>query len=143
MKVPADQFAPFTTTDDALVLASVSSPAEEELLNDWLESQRREHPDSNLDVLRLPAEDDPPPGVLARLVEELEADEDRSVVPVRVFWVPGGLPTRSKIVAFLSGRDTYRPPELLHSPISLSAAPSWRSNASSCACLARSTNHHG
>ena len=41
---------------------------------------------------------DPPPGVLARLVEELEADEDRSVVPVRVFWVPGGLPTRSKVV---------------------------------------------
>ncbi len=117
MKVPADQFAPFTTTDDALVLASVSSPAEEELLNDWLESQRREHPDSNLDVLRLPAEDDPPPGVLARLVEELEADEDRSVVPVRVFWVPGGLPTRSKIVAFLSGRDTYRPPELLQKRI--------------------------
>ena len=53
------------------------------------------------------------PAVLARLVEELEADEDRSVVPVRVFWVPGGLPTRSKVVALLSGRDTYRPPELL------------------------------
>jgi glycerol-3-phosphate O-acyltransferase len=117
VKVPADQFAPFTTTGDALVLASVSSPAEEELLNDWLESQRREHPDSKVDVLRLPAEDDPPPGVLARLVEELEADEDRSVVPVRVFWVPGGLPTRSKIVALLSGRDTYRPPELLQKRI--------------------------
>ena len=40
--------------DDALVLASVSSPAEEELLNDWLERQRREHPDSKIDVLRLP-----------------------------------------------------------------------------------------
>ena len=112
MKVPADSYAPFTTTDDALVLASVSSPAEEELLNDWLERQRRENPDSHVDVLRLPAED-PPPGVLAQLVEELEADEDRSVVPVRVFWVPGGLPRRSKIVSFVSGRDTYRPPELL------------------------------
>ena len=32
---------------------------------------------------------------------------------MRVFWVPGGLPTRSKVVALLSGRDTYRPPELL------------------------------
>jgi glycerol-3-phosphate O-acyltransferase len=117
VKVPADHFAPFTTTDDALVLASVSSPAEEELLNDWLERQRREHPDSKVDVLRLPAEDDPPPGVLARLVEELEADEDRSVVPVRVFWIPGGLPTRFKIVALLSGRDTYRPPELLQKRI--------------------------
>ena len=113
VKVSADHFAPFTATDDALVLASVSSPAEEELLNDWLERQRREHPDSKVEVLRLPADDDPPPGVLARLVEELEADEDRSVVPVRVFWVPGGLPTRSKVVALLSGRDTYRPPEIL------------------------------
>ncbi|MCW2562341.1 MAG: glycerol-3-phosphate O-acyltransferase, partial [Mycobacterium sp.] len=117
MKVPADHFAPFTATDDALVLASVASPAEEELLNDWLERQRREHPESKVDVLRLPVDDDPPPGVLARLVEELEADEDRSVVPVRVFWVPGGLPTRSKVVAFLSGRDTYRPPELLQKRI--------------------------
>ena len=41
----ADDLASFSTTDDALVLASVSSPAERELLNDWLERQRREHPD--------------------------------------------------------------------------------------------------
>ena len=108
----ADHLASFSTTEDALVLASVSSPAERELLNDWLERQRREHPDSNVEVLELPY-DDPPPAVLARLVEELESDEDRSVVPVRVFWVPGGLPTRLKVVALLSGRDTYRPPELL------------------------------
>ena len=108
----ADHLASFSTTEDALVLASVSSPAERELLNDWLEHQRREHPDSNVEVLELPYED-PPPAVLARLVEELESDEDRSVVPVRVFWVPGGLPTRLKVVALLSGRDTYRPPELL------------------------------
>ena len=94
----------FATTDDALVLASVSSPAERELLNDWLEQpaprasrlQRRR-------CCELPGEDDPPPGVLARLVEELEADEDRSVVPVRVFWVPGGLPTRSKVVGAAVG----------------------------------------
>ncbi len=112
VKFTADQVAPFTTTDDALVLASVSSPAEQELLNDWLDQQRREYPDSKVDVLRL-SDDDPPPGVLAQLVAELEADEDRSVVPVRVFWVPGGLPTRSKVVSLLSGRDTYRPPELL------------------------------
>ncbi|MGV0794171.1 glycerol-3-phosphate 1-O-acyltransferase [Mycolicibacterium sp. XJ1819] len=112
MKVSADHFAPFTPTGDALVLASVSSPAEQELLNDWLRQQRREHPDVNVEVLRLP-HDDPPPAVLAQLVAQLEADEDRSVVPVRVFWVPGGLPTRSKVVALLSGRDTYRPPEIL------------------------------
>jgi glycerol-3-phosphate O-acyltransferase len=109
---PTDDLASFTTTDDALVLASVSSPAERELLNDWLQRQRREHPDSTVEVLELP-DGVPPPGVLAQLVEKLGADDDRSVVPVRVFWVPGGLPTRSKVVALLSGRDTYRPPQLL------------------------------
>ncbi|GAB3237007.1 glycerol-3-phosphate 1-O-acyltransferase [Mycolicibacterium hippocampi] len=113
MKPHIEDMAAFSATDDALVLASVSSPAEEELLNDWLQHQRREHPESNIAVLKLPADDDPPPGVLAGLVELLEADGDRSVVPVRVFWVPGGLPTRSKVVALLSGRDTYCPPQLL------------------------------
>lgn len=113
MTAPTDYFASFTTTDDALVLASVSSAAELELLNDWLKKQRREHPDSRVEVLQLPAADEPTPGMLARLVEELEADEDRLVVPVRVFWVPGGLPTRLKVVALMSGRDTYRPPEIL------------------------------
>jgi glycerol-3-phosphate O-acyltransferase len=117
VKVPADQFAPFTATDDALVLASVSSPAEREMLDDWLARQRRDHPDTHVEVLQLPGDDDPPAAVLARLVELLEADEDRSVVPVRVFWVPGGLPTRSKVVALLSGRDTYRPPKMLQQRI--------------------------
>jgi len=113
VKVPADYFATFTTDDDTLVLASFSSPAEQELVNDWLDHQRREHPDTHVEVLQLPVDDDPPPAVLARLVQLLEADQDRSVVPVRVFWVPGGLPTRSKVVALLSGRDTYRPPQAL------------------------------
>jgi glycerol-3-phosphate O-acyltransferase len=109
----ADELAGFTATDDALVLASVSSPAELELLNNWLAQQRRDHPETKVEVLRLPAEDDPSPGVVAQLVEQLGADEDRSVVPVRVFWIPAGLPTRSKIVGFISGRDRYRPPEFL------------------------------
>ncbi|KUH95812.1 glycerol-3-phosphate 1-O-acyltransferase [Mycobacterium sp. IS-1556] len=112
MKPSADQYAPFTPTGDALVLASASSAAERDLLDDWLDRQRRENPGSKIDVLLLP-DDDPPPGVLAQLVGELEAGDDRSVVPVRVFWVPGGLPTRSKVVALISGRDTYRPPEIL------------------------------
>lgn len=52
--------------------------------------------------------------MVAQLVEELGVGgEDRLVVPVRVFWVPGGLPTRVKIVGLISGRDTYRPPEML------------------------------
>jgi glycerol-3-phosphate O-acyltransferase len=113
VKVGAEEFASFRPTDDTLVLASVDSPAELELLNDWLGQQRRAHPDARIEVLQLPANDDPPPAVLASLVSLLEADEDRSVVPVRVFWIPGGLPTRSKVVAVLSGRDTYRPPHIL------------------------------
>lgn len=113
MKVTADEFANFSPTGDALVLASVSSPAEREMLGDWLTQQRGKHPEARIEVLELPADEDPPPGVLARLVALLEADEDRSVVPARVFWIPGGLPTRSKVVALLSGRDTYRPPQVL------------------------------
>lgn len=113
MKALGDHYAPFTPTGDALVLASAASAAERELLDDWLDRQRRQNPGAKIDVLLLPGDDDPPPGVLAQLVSELESGEDRSVVPVRVFWVPGGLPTRSKVVALLSGRDTYRPPEIL------------------------------
>ncbi|MCB0946597.1 MAG: glycerol-3-phosphate 1-O-acyltransferase, partial [Mycobacterium sp.] len=56
-------------------------------------------------------------GVVAQLVEELGSGEDRLVVPVRVFWVPGGLPTRVKVVGLISGRDTYRPPEFLQRSI--------------------------
>jgi glycerol-3-phosphate O-acyltransferase len=101
-------------TDDSLILASVSSPAEHDLLDDWIHRQRTRHPELKLAVLQLPGEDEEPPaGVIAALVNELSEGEDRSVVPVRVFWAPGGLPTRVKVVGLLSGRDTYRPPELL------------------------------
>ncbi|MGW4100975.1 glycerol-3-phosphate 1-O-acyltransferase [Mycobacterium sp. NPDC004974] len=113
MTAGLDEFPSFSPTGDALVLASVSSPAELELLNEWLKTQRREHPDSTVEVLQLPATDEPTPGAVARLVEELESDEDRLVVPVRVFWVPAGLPTRLKVVGLISGRDTYRPPDIL------------------------------
>ncbi|MCV7424204.1 glycerol-3-phosphate 1-O-acyltransferase [Mycobacterium yunnanensis] len=113
MKVTADALHSFTPTDDALVLAAVDSPAEVEMLDDWLAEQRAAHPDARIEVLQLPTDGEPPPATLARLVELLDVDEDRSVVPVRVFWIPGGLPTRSKVVALISGRDTYRPPKLL------------------------------
>ena len=113
MKITADSLHSFTPTDDALVLASVDSAAEVQMLDDWLAEQRQAHPEARIEVLQLPGNDDPPPPVLARLVELLEVDENRSVVPVRVFWIPGGLPTRSKVVALISGRDTYRPPKLL------------------------------
>ncbi len=113
MKPPDDHYASFTTTDDALVLAAASSPAEIELLDEWLAAQRRDNSDARVEVLKLPIDGEPSPSVLAQLVGELQADEDRTVVPVRVFWVPAGLPTRSKVVALISGRDTYRPPEVL------------------------------
>jgi glycerol-3-phosphate O-acyltransferase len=109
MTVPFDDLAPFTATDDALVLASVSSPVELELLDEWLRRQRREHPNAHVEVLQLPA-DDPPPDVMAQLVEKLESDDDRSVVPVRVFWMPErNLSNRSKLAGLLAGRDPYRP----------------------------------
>ena len=46
----ADHLADFSTTDDALVLASVSSKAEFDLLNDWLQAQRRAHPETTVEV---------------------------------------------------------------------------------------------
>lgn len=79
-----------TIDGGALVLASVASPAELDLLTDWLRTQRAAHPGADIEVVQLPA-DEPPPGVLAELVEQLETGDDREVVPVRVFWVPGGL----------------------------------------------------
>ena len=71
----------FSTTDDALVLASVSSKAEFDLLNDWLQAQRSAHPDTKVEVLRLP-HGDPPPQLVSQLVSQLNAGEDRTVVPV-------------------------------------------------------------
>ncbi len=102
----------FTVTGDVLVLASVTSAAEFDLLNDWVEEQRRTHRGADIEVLQMPGEHDPPAAVVTELIDRLEAGgEDRSVLPLRVFWVHGGLPTRSKVVGLLSGRDAYRPPE--------------------------------
>ncbi len=112
----ADYLTDFSTTDDALVLASVSSKAESDLLNDWLQAQRRAHPDTSVEVLRIP-DSDSSPQLVNELAEKLSATEDRTVVPVRVFWVPGGLPTRVKLAGLISGRETYRPPAVLQKAI--------------------------
>jgi glycerol-3-phosphate O-acyltransferase len=112
----ADHLTDFSTTDDALVLASVSSKAESDLLNNWLQAQRRAHPDTKVEVMRLP-HGDPSPHLVDELAGKLNATDDRTVVPVRVFWVPGGLPTRVKLAGLISGRDTYRPPEILQRAI--------------------------
>ncbi|MBO0864445.1 MAG: glycerol-3-phosphate 1-O-acyltransferase, partial [Mycobacterium sp.] len=100
-----------TTTNNTLVLASVSSSVESELVADWLEKQRERHPDTNIEVLRLPPRNTPP-AALAQLVEQLELDEDRSIVPVRVFWLPrAGASALSQVAALLPGRDPYHPSE--------------------------------
>jgi glycerol-3-phosphate O-acyltransferase len=107
---PADT-GTFTTTDNTLVLAAVSSSSEDELLTEWLKRQRSRHPDIKIEVLRLPPRD-APPAALARLVEQLELDEDRSILPVRVFWLPPpGGSTLSRLVGLLPGRDPYHPGE--------------------------------
>ncbi|HZU50008.1 MAG TPA: glycerol-3-phosphate 1-O-acyltransferase [Mycobacterium sp.] len=111
MTTSAADTGTFTTTDDTLVLASVSSSVEGELLKEWLERQRKRHPETKIDVLRLPPRN-PPPATLAQLVEQLEVDEDRSIVPVRVFWLPpaeGG--PLSKVTGLVPGWDPYHPSE--------------------------------
>ncbi|MGH3971375.1 MAG: glycerol-3-phosphate 1-O-acyltransferase, partial [Mycobacterium sp.] len=111
MKTPAADPGTFTTTDDTLVLASVSSSVESELLAGWLETQRERHPDTKIDVFALPQRN-APAAVLAQLVEQLELDEDRSIVPVRVFWLPRpGASVLSRVAAVLPGRDPYHPNE--------------------------------
>ena len=101
----------FTTTDDTLVLASASSPGESELLAAWLDQQRAQHPETRLEVLPLPARN-APPAALAQLVEQLESDEDRSIVPVRVFWMPrADASALSRVAALLPGRNPYHPSE--------------------------------
>ncbi|KMV20992.1 glycerol-3-phosphate acyltransferase [Mycobacterium heckeshornense] len=111
MTTSAADTGTFSTTDDTLVLASVSSSVEAELLNDWLDRQRQRHPETKIDVLRLPPRN-APPGALAQLVEQLEVDEDRSIVPVRVFWLPraeGG--PLSRAAGLIPGWDPYHPSE--------------------------------
>lgn len=111
MTTSAADSGTFTTTDDTLVLAFVSSSVESELLARWLEKQRERHPDTEFDVLRLPSPNTPP-AAFAQLVEQLEIDEDRSVMPVRVFWLPrAGASALSRVTALLPGRDPYHPSE--------------------------------
>ena len=66
-------------------------------------------------MLELPPPD-APPAALTALIEQLEAGDDaaddRSIVPVRVFWLPP--PDRgriAKLAGLLPGRDPYQPNE--------------------------------
>jgi glycerol-3-phosphate O-acyltransferase len=97
------------TAEDTLVLASMDTPVEMELVMDWLRDQRTRCPETKFDVLKLPPRN-APPAALTALVEQLESGDDRSIVPVRVFWLPPADRSRAqKVAGLLPGRDPYHP----------------------------------
>ncbi len=98
-----------TETTDALVLVSVSSPVEADLVAGWLDQKRARRPETKIEVVRLPARNSPP-AALPGLVERLGSGEDRSVVPVRVVWLPpSGGGRLSKAAGLLPGWNPYHP----------------------------------
>ncbi|ORX07229.1 glycerol-3-phosphate 1-O-acyltransferase [Mycolicibacillus trivialis] len=111
MTAPVPAAGGFTAAADALVIASVNSPVEADLVADWLHRQQAAYPDAKIDVVTLPA-DAQESSRLASLVVQLDADENRPVVPVRVFWIPrANASTAHRVLALLPGRDPYHPTE--------------------------------
>ncbi|OBJ20975.1 glycerol-3-phosphate 1-O-acyltransferase [Mycobacterium colombiense] len=111
MTEPAADSSAVLAGRDSLVLASMASPVEMQLVTAWMDQQRTGHPGANFGLVKLPALDAPPEEMTA-LAEQLESGEDRSIVPVRVFWLPE--PDRSraaKLAGLLPGRDPYHPNE--------------------------------
>ncbi|CKO42034.1 glycerol-3-phosphate acyltransferase [Mycobacterium tuberculosis] len=117
MTKPAADASAVLTAEDTLVLASTATPVEMELIMGWLGQPRARHPDSKFDILKLPPRN-APPAALTALVEQLEpgfasspqSGEDRSIVPVRVIWLPPADRSRAgKVAALLPGRDPYHP----------------------------------
>lgn len=101
------------TGQDSLVLAAMDSPVEAELITAWLQQQRAGKPDATVNVVALPSLD-APASALTALAEQLESGlasgDERSVVPVRVFWLPP--PDRgrvAKLAGLLPGQDPYHP----------------------------------
>ncbi|OBH97357.1 glycerol-3-phosphate 1-O-acyltransferase [Mycobacterium sp. E2733] len=115
MTEPAADTTAVLTGQDSLVLASMASPVERELVTAWMAQQRSDKPEARFDVLELPSPT-APPDALTALIEQLEGGDDavgdRSIVPVRVFWLPP--PDRgriAKLAGLLPGRDPYHPNE--------------------------------
>ena len=77
MTEPASDTSAVLTAQDSLVLASMQTPVEMQLIIDWLAQQRTRNPDAKFDVLKLPSRN-APPSALTALVEQLESGEDRS-----------------------------------------------------------------
>ena len=87
----------------------MNSSVELELVMEWLDKQRARNPEARFDVLKLPTRNAPPTALTA-LVEQLESDDDRSVVPVRVIWLPPADRGKAATIAgMLPGRDPYHP----------------------------------
>ena len=109
MTKPAADTGAVLTAEDTLVLASMQTPVEMQLVMDWLGRQRARNPEATFDVLKLPPRN-AAPAALTALVEQLESAEDRSVVPVQVFWLPPVDRSRvDKVAGLLPGRDPYHP----------------------------------
>jgi glycerol-3-phosphate O-acyltransferase len=108
MNADGDLRMSFTAEGDAVVVASVSSSVESELLDQWLFEQRRAHPGAAVDVVKVPG-GPPPSAVLDRLLSILDRAGDCLVVPVKVLWIPADvLPARRIVAAVLTGADPYR-----------------------------------
>src|ERR1700731_4106659 len=89
----------------------MASPVERELVMAWMGQQRARSPEVTFDVVALPKRN-APPTALAELVERLESEsnDDRSVVPVRGFWLPPANRGRvAKLAGLLPGQDPYHP----------------------------------
>jgi glycerol-3-phosphate O-acyltransferase len=108
---PAADISAVLDVHDSLILASMASPVERELVMAWVGQQRAGNPDAAFEVLALPRRN-AAPTALAELVERLESESnhDRSVVPVRVFWLPPADRGRvAKLAGLLPGQDPYHP----------------------------------
>ena len=60
------------TAQDSLILASMASPVETELVMAWVGQQRAGNPEAKFEVLELPQRN-APPAALTALAEELES----------------------------------------------------------------------
>jgi glycerol-3-phosphate O-acyltransferase len=110
---PAADTSAVLDAQDALVLASMDTPVETHLVMEWLGRQRVRNPGATFDVLKLPSADTPPEtlnALIERLGSALESGGDRSIVPVRVFWLPPADRGKiAKVAGLLPGRDPYHP----------------------------------
>lgn len=72
MTEPAADTSAILAETDSLVLASMASPIEMELVTTWLDQRRAAHPGANFDLVTLPALD-APPEAMTSLAEQLES----------------------------------------------------------------------